>query len=54
MGGFLTGVPASWEAEAFYTKSGFIAVDAVEGRSDARPAPTPMFLSMRTMSDAIR
>lgn len=41
------------EAEAFYAKYGFAAVDAVEGRSDACPAPTPMFLSMRAISDAI-
>ena len=46
-------VDAKPEAEAFYTKYGFIAVDAIEGRSDARPAPTPMFLSMRAISDAI-
>jgi GNAT superfamily N-acetyltransferase len=46
-------VDAKPEAEAFYAKYGFIAVDAVEGRSDARPVPTPMFLSMRAISDAI-
>ena len=46
-------VDAKPEAEAFYTKYGFIAVDAVEGRSDARPVPTPMFLSMRAIREAI-
>jgi hypothetical protein len=46
-------VDAKPEAEAFYAKYGFMAVDAVEGRSDARPAPTPMFLSMRAIIDAI-
>lgn len=46
-------VDAKPEAEAFYAKYGFVAVDAVEGRSDARPVPTPMFLSMRAISDAI-
>lgn len=46
-------VDAKPEAEAFYAKYGFTAVDAVEGRSDARPVPTPMFLSMRAISDAI-
>ena len=46
-------VDAKPEAEAFYAKYGFTAVDAVEGRSDARPVPTPMFLSMRTISAAI-
>ena len=34
-------------------KYGFVAVEAVEGRSDARPAPTPMFLSIRVIADAI-
>jgi GNAT superfamily N-acetyltransferase len=46
-------VDAKPEAEAFYAKYGFVAVDAVEGRSDARPVPTPMFLSMRAITDAI-
>jgi GNAT superfamily N-acetyltransferase len=46
-------VDAKPNAEAFYVKYGFVAVDAVEGRSDARPAPTPMFLSIRAMRDAI-
>jgi GNAT superfamily N-acetyltransferase len=46
-------VDAKPEAKAFYAKHGFIAVDAVEGRSDARPTPTPMFLSIRAISDAI-
>lgn len=46
-------VDAKPEAEAFYAKYGFVAVDAVEGRSDARPVPTPMFLSMRAIRDAI-
>ncbi|HUE89727.1 MAG TPA: GNAT family N-acetyltransferase [Vicinamibacterales bacterium] len=46
-------VDAKPEAEAFYARYGFIAVDAVEGRSDARPVPTPMFLSMRAISDGI-
>jgi GNAT superfamily N-acetyltransferase len=46
-------VDAKPEAEAFYAKYGFVPVDAVEGRSDARPVPTPMFLSMRAISDAI-
>jgi beta-lactamase class A len=46
-------VDAKPEAEAFYAKYGFVAVGAVEGRSDARPVPTPMFLSMRAISDAI-
>lgn len=46
-------VDAKPNAEAFYTKYGFVAVEAVEGRSDARPAPTPMFLAIRAINDAI-
>ena len=40
-------------AEAFYVKYGFCPVEAVEGGSDARPAPAPMFLSIRAIRDAI-
>lgn len=46
-------VDAKPEAEAFYAKYGFVAVEAVEGRSVARPAPTPMFLSCRAIRDAV-
>jgi hypothetical protein len=46
-------VDAKPNAEAFYAKYGFMAVEAVEGRSDARPAPTPMFLSIRAITDAV-
>jgi len=46
-------VDAKPNAEVFYAKYGFVAVEAVEGRSDARPAPTPMFLSIRAIRDAI-
>jgi GNAT superfamily N-acetyltransferase len=45
-------VDAKPDAEAFYTKYGFVAVEAVEGRSDARPSPTPMSLSIRAIRDA--
>jgi GNAT superfamily N-acetyltransferase len=45
-------VDAKRDAEAFYAKYGFAAVDAVEGQSDARPAPTPMFLSIRAIRNA--
>lgn len=45
-------VDAKPDAVAFHTKYGFVPVDAVEGRSDARPAPTPMFLSIRAVKDA--
>lgn len=46
-------VDAKPDARAFYAKYGFIAVEAVEGQSDARPAPTPMFLSIRTIQTAV-
>lgn len=46
-------VDAKPDAETFYAKYGFIAVETVEGRSDARPAPTPMFLSIRAIGAAI-
>jgi GNAT superfamily N-acetyltransferase len=46
-------VDAKPDAVAFYAKYGFIKVDAVEGRSDARPAPTPMFLSIRAVKGAL-
>ncbi len=46
-------VDAKPGAVGFYAKCGFIPVDAVEGGLDARPAPTPMFLSIRTVKDAL-
>jgi len=46
-------VDAKPDAVTFYAKYGFLAVEAVEGASDARPAPTPMFLSIRAVRDAI-
>ena len=45
-------VDAKPDAIAFYAKYGFVALEAVEGGSDARPAPTPMFLSIRAIRDA--
>jgi GNAT superfamily N-acetyltransferase len=46
-------VDAKPDATDFYAKYGFIAVDAVEGRSDARPQPIPMFLSTRAIKGAL-
>jgi GNAT superfamily N-acetyltransferase len=46
-------VDAKPDAVAFYAKHGFLAVEAVEGGSDARPAPTPMFLSIRAIRAAM-
>ncbi len=47
-------VDAKPEAIGFYAKYGFISVEAVEGQSDARPAPTPMFLALSAMRRAVR
>ena len=46
-------VDAKPDAVSFYAKYGFLAVEAVEGGSDARPAPTPMFLSTRAIKAAV-
>jgi GNAT superfamily N-acetyltransferase len=46
-------VDAKPDAVAFYTKYGFLAVEAVEGQSDARPAPATLFLSTRAIRAAI-
>lgn len=42
-------VDAQRQALTFYSKYGFVELIAVEGGSDARPAPTPMFLAMRAI-----
>ena len=47
-------VDAKPDAQAFYAKYGFLAVEAIEGASDARPAPTPMFLSTRAIRAALK
>jgi GNAT superfamily N-acetyltransferase len=45
-------VDAKPDAVEFYKQFGFISVDVVEGQSDARPAPIPMFLAIRAIQDA--
>jgi len=45
-------VDAKADAVSFYAKHGFITVDALEGHSDARPQPTPMFLATRVIAEA--
>jgi len=47
-------VDAKRDAIDFYSKYGFIASDAVEGQSDARPQPMMMFLSLREIEDGVR
>lgn len=37
----------------FYPRYGFVGSEAVEGQSDARPEPLPMFLAMRLIIRAI-
>ena len=46
-------VDAKPDAVSFYTKYGFAAVEAVEGQSDARPAPKAMFLGIRAIKRAM-
>jgi GNAT superfamily N-acetyltransferase len=46
-------VDAKRNAITFYERYGFIAVDAVEGQSDARPQPVTMFLSLREVEDLL-
>jgi len=46
-------VDAKAGAVDFYAKYGFVTIEAVEGRSDARPEPTLMFLSVATIRKAL-
>ena len=46
-------VDAKPDAVDFYQRYGFLSVDALEGRSDARPAPIPMFLAIRSIREAL-
>jgi GNAT superfamily N-acetyltransferase len=46
-------VDAKPDAVDFYRQYGFLSVDAVEGRSDSRPAPIPMFLALRAIRAAV-
>ncbi len=46
-------VDAKPSATSFYERFGFAPLDAVEGASDARPTPTPMFLSMESIRGAM-
>lgn len=39
-------VDAKPHTRAFYERLGFLALDAIEGASDARPAPIPMYLPL--------
>lgn len=38
----------------FYARYGFVPTDAIEGRSEARPQPTPMYLSLRAIKRSRR
>jgi len=46
-------VDAKRDALSFYSKYGFIAAEAVEGQSDARPQPMMMFLALREIEDGV-
>jgi GNAT superfamily N-acetyltransferase len=45
-------VDAKPDAVEFYTRYGFVPLEAIEGQADARPQPTAMFLSMRAITGA--
>ncbi len=47
-------VDAKADAVSFYEKFGFMTLEVVEGQSDARPAPTPMFLPLADIAAARR
>jgi GNAT superfamily N-acetyltransferase len=47
-------VDAKPDAVDFCRPYGFVSIDVVEGQSDARPAPIPMFLAIRAISEALR
>jgi GNAT superfamily N-acetyltransferase len=46
-------VDAKSDAVDFYRRHGFISVDLVQGQSDARPSPIPMFLAVRSIRMAL-
>jgi len=46
-------VDAKPDGVDFYSRHGFIPLAAVEGQSDARPQPAPMFLAIRAIKDAV-
>lgn len=46
-------VDAKPEAVAFYERYGFRALDALEGASEVRPRPVPMFLAIRAVKAAL-
>jgi GNAT superfamily N-acetyltransferase len=47
-------VDAKPDAVSFYARFGFGAIELVEGGSDARPRPTPMFLPTSELTAALR
>lgn len=46
-------VDAKPDAIDFYRQYGFASIDVVKGQSDARPAPIPMFLDLRSIREAL-
>jgi hypothetical protein len=45
-------VDAKPAAIAFYERYGFIPFEPIEGQSDARPSPTPMWLPIQSIQAA--
>ena len=46
-------VDAKPDAVDFYTRFGFAPLDVVEGQTESRPEPTPMFLPLGLIEDAL-
>ena len=47
-------VDAKADAVQFYQRLGFIELEVVEGQSEARPIPTPLFLPIGDIRAAIK
>ena len=47
-------VDAKPDAVAFYSRFGFGAIELMEGASDARPRPTPVFMPVSELTAALR
>jgi GNAT superfamily N-acetyltransferase len=47
-------VDAKRDAESFYSSLGFEPLEVIEGQIEERPAPKPMFLSIREIEAAIK
>jgi predicted GNAT family N-acyltransferase len=46
-------VDAKLHAQAYYSRFGFVALEGIEGILEQRPAPTPMFLPLSDIAQAL-